>query len=302
MEAVQRIALLGAVQFSRSCLIGILGAEGVPTPKLVIGLDPELAFRHSDYEDLAAAGKRAGIYSVNIQSANEESTVTLLASHQIDLLVVVGWSEVLSARTLGTVRRTVGSHPSLLPLHRGHHPLIWPLVLGLDQTGVTFLDLSERVDAGPILWQCELPIHRDDRARDLYDRAAAAAASGLMTFLPSLVVGDLAGRPQIDEEATYWRKRTFSDGCINPMDTADTAYNLVRALSEPYPGAHLEVRGVPLKVWRSEFPLERPSGARPGEVTAIDGNHIRLHFRDSALVLTEHEIDVTSIRIGEIIG
>ena len=301
--SAQRFAVLGAVEFSNACLQGILATRQLPSPHLVIGLHPDEAHRHSDYLNLARAASDAGVPAASVHSANHASTVALLRRIRIDVLLVLGWSEILGSETLGAVGRTVGSHPSMLPHNRGHHPLIWPLVLGLERTGLSFFELADRVDSGPLLWQSEVIIGPDDTARDLYDRASGVAVSGLRTLLPALLAQNLVGQPQAETGASYWRKRCFDDGRIDPLDTVRTAYNLVRALSEPYPGAHIEVRGRPVKVWQAVPRSVRPGNAtHPGQVTEIDGGRVALRCSDAELVLLRHELDLRLIRVGDTIG
>ena len=46
-----------------------------------------------------------------------------------------------------------------------------------------------------------------------------------------------------------------------------TAYNLIRALTRPYPGAHSFVDGRRITVWRARLAEPGPADALPGTVT-----------------------------------
>jgi len=47
----------------------------------------------------------------------------------------------------------LGYHPAKLPQNRGRHPLIWSLVLGLEESASTFYFMDEGADSGDILSQ-----------------------------------------------------------------------------------------------------------------------------------------------------
>ncbi len=49
-------------------------------------------------------------------------------------------------------------HPSMLPNFRGAAPVVYPLILGKDQTGVSLMIMDEEMDHGPIIEQISLPI------------------------------------------------------------------------------------------------------------------------------------------------
>jgi methionyl-tRNA formyltransferase len=64
----------------------------------------------------------------------------------------------------------VGLHPAALPANTRRHPLIWALVLGLQDTAWTFFFMDAEADSGNILSQRNIPIDDDDYARILYNK------------------------------------------------------------------------------------------------------------------------------------
>ena len=47
----------------------------------------------------------------------------------------------------------IGFHPAALPRNRGRHPIVWALVLGLEETASTFFFMDKGADTGDILSQ-----------------------------------------------------------------------------------------------------------------------------------------------------
>ena len=132
-----RIAFLGAVEFSRTCLEAIL-ASGAH----VVGIltkAPGAATMHSDFADLSPVVGTRGIPVHHIRNINDAESLRLLKGMAPDLLFVFGWSQIIGEEVRAIPRGgVIGAHPALLPRNRGRHPIVWALVEGLRSTGLTF--------------------------------------------------------------------------------------------------------------------------------------------------------------------
>jgi methionyl-tRNA formyltransferase len=80
----------------------------------------------------------------------------------------------------------VGFHPAALPENRGRHPLIWALVLGLEETASTFFFMDEGADSGDLLSQRRISIEPADDAGSLYARITEVAMCQIREFVPLL--------------------------------------------------------------------------------------------------------------------
>ena len=267
-----RIVLAGAVQFSRACLETVIAAAGEVAG--VLSPARESAAFNSDYADLAPIAKRHGIPVLRVANINEPDTVSGIRALSPDVMFVFGFSQLLRQEVLAIPPRgVIGSHPTLLPEGRGRHPLIWTLVKGLDHGGLTFFHMDEGADSGAILWQRAFPVTLDDDAGSLYGKMTGLARQAIPEFLPQLADGNAPRTPQDESRATVWPKRSEADGEIDWGAPAMTAYNLIRALTRPYPGAHSFVDGRRLTVWRARLARRGPADAVPGAVTGrtVDG-------------------------------
>lgn len=288
-----KIVFVGAVDFSRHCLRAALEFGGNVCS--VVTLPAEKASRHADYADLTPSAASHGIpvhYTSNINAAE---THEHLSSLNPDVIFVFGWSQIISGKILAIPPEgCVGTHPALLPKHRGRHPLIWALVEGLEETGLTFFFLDEGADSGDILWQRSIPIHLRDDATTMYEKIKDVAVQGIREILPLLEGGRAPRIRQDDEKATYWRKRTEKDGEIQWSASSMQAYNLIRGLTHPYPGAHSFCDGVRLVVWKADPPGDRfPDrfmNDRPGTIVDIDNEGLTVRTKDGVLKLRSYEL------------
>lgn len=272
-----RYAFLGAVESSETLLRAILTAGA--DVAAVGTLPPELGReRHSDYADIGAL---AGEHGIPVHwVANRANLERMLEEASPDCLLVFGWSRLVPMDLVDRLPLGgIGFHPAPLPLGRGRHPVIWTIALGMQESAVTFFRLSDGADSGDILAQTPIGIDANETARSLMNKILETAAATVPGLLAGLDRSGLSmARPQAPSGATEWRKRNRSDGRIDFRMGVAAIDRLVRALSEPYPGAEAEHADLgTVTVWRVAIDDDkgRPVTVEPGRVVAIrDGQPV----------------------------
>ena len=288
-----RAIFVGAVAFSRRCLQILV--ELPVDIALVVTLDGSKSRRHADYTDLAPLASHHGIPILRVADINSPEVPQRLESECPDVIFVLGWSQIVSDRVLDIPRLgCIGSHPALLPRNRGRHPIVWALVEGLQETGLTFFFLDQGVDSGDIVWQRSCLIESEDDAASLYGKIEDLAEAGLRDFVPRLLEGTATRTPQDDSLATYWRKRNDDDGRIEWCQTAERIRNLVRGLTRPYVGAHAFHFDNRFSVWRTEVPLggHNQSAVQPGEI---------LDVSEEGVLVSTSSVPIQLLEISDIV-
>ena len=244
--------LIGAVNSSAALLNTVLATD--ETVSGVITLDETTGRkRHSDYADLAPICSTAGIPCHQLTSDKDISTI--VEKDPPDLLLVWGWSRLIPKAVLKTAKiGCIGFHPAPLPNGRGRHPLIWSIILGLAETRVNFFELTDTADEGQILASASVRLDDTETARSLMEKTTRAAQTLIRGLFQSIAKnGRLIGKTQLNYCVESWRKRNPADGRIDFRMSATHIDRLVRALSEPYPGADaIHCHGETAKVWRVE--------------------------------------------------
>lgn len=156
-------------------------------------------------------------------------------------------------------------HGSLLPKYRGRAPLNWALVNGETETGVTLHRMIKRADAGAIIAQEKVTISPEDNALTLHRKLNVTAEHLLEGVLPVLKAGNANERAQDDEKATCFGRRTSEDGRIDWSQPAGTVNNLVRAVTDPWPGAFSYAGSTKFFVWKGKIHHHLPA-AKAGTV------------------------------------
>lgn len=235
-----RVALIGAVEFSFSMLEELLSKK----VEVVGVITRKSKSAHDDFVDLTPLCNADLISIHHTDNINSTVTISFLKSLECDVVFCCGWSGLLHSEILGVPRHgVIGYHPSALPKNRGRHPIIWALTLGLTETASTFFCMDEGADSGDIISQRVISIDPEDDARLLYDKLTSAGRVQIIEIINQLKLDKLKRKKQNHLEATYWRKRNYSDGQIDWRMSAQTIFDLVRALSSPYCGAHFKFRG-----------------------------------------------------------
>jgi len=155
-------------------------------------------------------------------------------------------------------------HGSLLPKYRGRAPINWVLVKGEKETGATLHYMVAKADAGDIVGQKVVPIDNEDTALTLTKKVTAAACEIIKEVYPLIETKNLKPRKQDMSISTYFGRRTPADGLINWNSDAQTIYNLIRAVTKPFPGAFFEENGKKIIIWRAKI-LPTKTQAEPGK-------------------------------------
>jgi methionyl-tRNA formyltransferase len=157
-----------------------------------------------------------------------------------DVLVVIAFGQKIAPHLLALpAKAAVNVHASLLPRYRGAAPVNWALINGETETGVSIIDLAEKMDAGSILAQQAVPIDPDENAAQLSDRLAQIAAPLLLRTLNEIQNGTAVYLPQDSSKVTYAPRLKKSDGFLDWNQPAESLKNRVRGLW-PWPGAQCD--------------------------------------------------------------
>jgi len=284
-----RIIFIGSVNFSAHMLQKLLSLKANVVGVCTRALPKE---EKSDRCDLSAIADKHTIPSLVTEDINAPATYAWIKRHKPDIIFCFGWSALIKKELLLLPPMgIVGFHPTKLPHNRGRHPLIWTLVLGLKESAATFFFMREGADDGEILSQKSFTISYEDDARTLYAKVIATASQQLETFLPQLQKREYPSQPQDHTKANIWRKRSYKDGIIDFKMNSRTIYNLVRALTRPYPGAVLRYKEQDITVWRiKELQLDMPN-IEPGKVLQSSADSIVVKSADGAVAILEHTFE-----------
>lgn len=252
--------------------MGCVGVQAL----LDAGFDIAAIFTHADnaqenafFGSVARLAAERGIPVYAPDDVNHPLWVDRIAEMKPDVIFSFYYRNLLGEAILNNAR--IGAfnlHGSLLPAYRGRAPLNWVLVNGETQTGVTLHRMVSRADAGAIIAQQAVEIADADDALSLHRKLTESAKHLLEGALPTLKSGTFSETAQDESKASYVGRRKPEDGRLEWEKPAQTLHNLVRAVSDPWPGAFSFVGTHKFIVWKSRVRSD-VAPARAGTVISV---------------------------------
>jgi len=243
------------------------------------------------FRSVAAEAERHGIPVIAPPDVNAPEIVARIRALEPDFLFSAMFRQLLKRELLEVPRRgALNLHPSLLPRFRGRSPINWVLVEGETETGVTLHYMVEKADRGDIVAQRRIAIDDEDTALTLHRKATEEARLLMREVYPLLASGRAPRIVQEQSRASYYGGRRPADGEIDWRRPARVIYDLVRAVTHPYPGAFTWHRGRRIFVWWAR-PGPAVQALRPGEVWLAGDDAVWVGSGEGALRLERVEVE-----------
>ncbi|KAH0554881.1 methionyl-tRNA formyltransferase, mitochondrial [Cotesia glomerata] len=172
-----------------------------------------------------------------------------------DIGVIVSFGHLIPAWIINAFPLgMINVHASLLPRWRGAAPIIYSLMNGDTQTGVSIMKIiPKKFDIGDILAQKIVDIHPDETQPELYDKLSKIGANLLIETIENLPHVLKSAKPQSETNVTYAPKITRKLSSVNWNElSAKNLYDIQRALTGIYPlitnynGEKMKIFGIKL--------------------------------------------------------
>lgn len=178
----------------------------------------------------------------------------------------------------------VNIHGSLLPKYRGASPIQQSLINGDEETGVTIMEMIDRMDAGDMLLKETFRIEKEDNYTTLCQKMSVSGLKALLHVLPRIIDGTVERIPQNEAEATFCSKIKKEQEHLDISLSSEEFVRWVRALSET-PGGYVLLNDQVFKIFRAE-PVEGDFG-EAGKIVRADRNGLYLSVSSGAVALLE---------------
>jgi methionyl-tRNA formyltransferase len=234
-----------------------------PTDVLAVAPEPK---RVADWQDsLESAAQAAGVPCIAPADVNDPEILERIGDHGADLLLSVYYTQIFKPDLLELVNGPIlNVHPSLLPRHRGTAPVIWAIVEGDTNTGLTVHHIDAGIDTGNIVLQHRIPIHPDDTGYQLHLKLAKLARAAVADLIRDWAEGRPipVGQEQTGDESSHSNRDPRVNHLNWSLDRARIR-NIVRALAPPLPGAFSLLDGQVLAIAKVDPVDYSDSPAKP---------------------------------------
>ncbi|MBP6038408.1 MAG: methionyl-tRNA formyltransferase [Candidatus Saccharimonas sp.] len=113
----------------------------------------------------------------------------------------------------------INVHPSLLPLYRGPSPVEAAISNRDAKTGVSIMQLTKEMDAGPVYIQIPYVLDQSETKPELYRTLFTLGANILVKELPAILERQIPALPQDERQATYCQLLSKADSILQLTTT-----------------------------------------------------------------------------------
>lgn len=309
----QRVAIVGCKHTTQEFMSGLEKLGFIVDHCITISEKKAKEQKVAGYKDLKPfLDERKINYTVvdtySLQSTKDKEMLLRL---NIDLALVIGWQRLLPGWFLSSLHiGAFGMHGSSkpLPFGRGRSPMNWSLIQGKKIFYTHLFKYELGVDDGSIVDVQLFDINEHDTCLTLHFKNTVAMTKLCAKHLLFLLEGNYTLTPQPKEGATYYPKRSEEDGLIYWEDSTEEIYNLIRAVTKPFPGAFTYLNDDSTKkicIWKAQpFDKKLLYNNEVGEIVEVFSNGMFVvKTGDATMLVTEFEgYDFTTEDTGKVLG
>jgi|TARA_B110000263_G_scaffold205408_2_gene185964 methionyl-tRNA formyltransferase len=190
-------------------------------------------------------GRDRKIITNDIENIADNFNIEILRSEKIDdkliekvstfnphIGILISSSHFLSKKLIDIFPyNVINVHPSLLPQYRGSSPMQSALSNGEKITGITIMNISNKLDAGPIIAQYIIKIDDGDNFVTLANKLSIKTSLFLNKVIHKYINKEITSEKQQEVRATYTNKIFKSNGKIKWKQNSHMINNQIRSLS-----------------------------------------------------------------------
>jgi methionyl-tRNA formyltransferase len=290
-----RVVLFGYQTWGHRTLQALLDSEHEVT-LVVTHPKSEHAYEKIWDDSVAELAEKHDVPVLLRKRPGDAELMDRLRQAEPDVIVATNWRtwippEIFNLPPYGTLN----VHDSLLPAYAGFSPLIWALLNGEPEVGVTAHLMDDTLDAGDIVLQRAVPVGPTDTTTDLFHRTLELFGPITVDGLALIASGRTDWTKQDRSRASFFHKRSIEESRIDWTRPVDEIERLVRAQSDPYPNAFTHHEGRPLRILAARVSQGRYGGT-PGRIFYREGDGVVIVAGPDARSGREHGLAVTRVR------
>ncbi|MGI5872980.1 MAG: methionyl-tRNA formyltransferase, partial [Bacillota bacterium] len=178
---------------------------------------------------------------------------SFLSETKPDLILCFAYGQIIPSEVINYPRYgCLNYHGSLLPKYRGAAPIQYALMNNDKETGVTLMEMVEKMDAGRMYAKKKFLIEPKDDFSNLANKMVDAAFDLTVESLEKYLNGELVGEEQNEELVTFAPSIKPEEEQVSVLDDIEVIVGKVRALS-PSPGTKIRMDEEEIKLFKVEI-------------------------------------------------
>ena len=224
------------------------------------------------------------------ENFKNEADLKAFEDLKADVSVVCAYGLLLPKRILDACPKgCINIHPSLLPRWRGAAPIQRAIMNGDKTTGITLMEMVEKMDAGRMYDKEEVIIEDNDNYSSICDKLSLASIKVATRSILDYANGELPGVEQDESEATFANKIKPEDEHLPIKELNCKQFNdYVRGLSLT-PGAYSIIDNLKFKIFASHTFSKEIKGEVGQIVLMKKGVYVQL--KDGIVLLDKVQLE-----------
>lgn len=212
---------------------------------------------------------------------------------QVDYVFSITNLQMLPEWLIALGKQAINFHDGPLPKYAGLNAPVWALLNNESEHGITWHEMTEKVDEGRILAQQKFPIVPGETALSINAKCYQAATDSFASLVEDLTAGAVTPLQQDFAQRSYYglTKRPDGAGLIDWRQSVESIERLVRALdhgtyANPLTCPKMLVGGHPFAVLEAKIHA-RDTAHENGEIVAISQAYLRVACGGGILEITK---------------
>lgn len=277
-------------------------SENIGKVDLIVTIEDEVLKKNdiAGFEKLDDIADKYDIelFKVPSYSLKDKKTINFFSQNTFDIAISMGWQRLIPKSILDAFRFGVfGFHGSCayLPFGKGRSPLNWSLLLGDKRFILNMFKYDENADSPNIFSKRMWEITDFDNIRTLQYKNLLCSKEQIKELLNAYNKGTITINTESKDFESWYSKRSSEDGRINFTWRTKKVYDLIRAVTKPFPGAFCFHKNSKVIIWDA-VPFDMIldfSNYQVGEVIDVfEGNPV-VRTLDGSMIIKKYDSVIT---------
>lgn len=258
----------------------------------IIGIFTKLnkTFNKNYYVKIKKIEKKYNIPIYNPKSIKELNKIKKIKYLNIDLIITVSYGLIIPNKILNLSKiKSINIHASLLPKWRGAAPIQRAIQSGDTRSGISIIEMNNKLDEGNIIYQKSCQINKKDTSKSLSKKLMILGANSVLKIIKKIKTKKIINIQQNNLHATYAKKIHKTEAKINWTTKIIQIEKNIRAFN-PWPICYFIINKTRIKLWKASIIKKKTKKFKQGEIISINNKGIQIYLIDGILNLEELQL------------
>ncbi len=210
---------------------------------------------------------------------------SFLKDLKIDIILTLAYGQLVPSEVLKMPKYgCFNLHGSLLPKYRGAAPIQYSLLNGDNESGITLMEMVDKMDAGKMFYKVSVSIESSDNYTSLVEKLKPAALKCFIEGIDKVINKGETGVEQDENKVTFTKKIKKEDEILDFINFSNVDLNnKIRALSYE-PGCYFVFNNEKIKILKASLSSE---SSVPSTIIKYEKNSFLIACKEGSLKVEE---------------